>query len=170
MERRQDPTRSRRALAAPILALLAGLALLAAPQAAEAQFVSLNVSPGSITFNDANPDLQPTIASTPATIQIDVVILGGLGRPWRLTIVANDHLRAGASVIDASNISWTSSRTNQGWLAGGTLAVAAPQTMAQGVSTFLTATSSNIAFRLQNRWTYNPGFYTTTATLTLSSP
>ncbi|HEY8367945.1 MAG TPA: hypothetical protein VIM86_01375 [Thermodesulfobacteriota bacterium] len=170
MERRQDPTRTRRALAAPLLGLLAGLALLAAPRAAEAQRLSLNVTPASITFLDANPDLQPTIASTPATVRIEVEIRGGVLRPWRLTIVANDHLRAGASVIDASNVSWTSSRTNEGWLAGGTLAVAAPQTMAQGASTLLTVTNSDVTFRLQNRWTYNPGFYTTTATLTLSSP
>ncbi|HEX7124758.1 MAG TPA: hypothetical protein VF406_03140 [Thermodesulfobacteriota bacterium] len=169
MERWQHPPRTRRALRVAILGLLAGLALLAGPRTAEAQALLLDLGAPSITFPDANPDLQPTIASTPVTIRIGIAVIGGRGRPWRLTIVANDHLRAGASVIDAGNISWTSSRTNQGWFAGGTLAVAAPQTMAQGTGS-LAITSSDIAFRLQNRWTYNPGSYTTTATLTLSSP
>ncbi len=157
---------ARRLAAAGILAFIA---LLAAPRAAEAQVLNLTVNGSSIAFPDANPDLQPTIASVPATVRVTIRVLGNAGRSWQLTIAATDHLRAGASVINVGNISWTSSRANQGWLAGGTLAVAAPQTMAAGTGNTINS-RSNIGFLLQNLWTYDPGSYTTSATLTLSAP
>lgn len=115
------------------------------------------------------PRITPALPLLVAPFAGSIRVLGNAGRSWQLTIAATDQLRAGASVINVGNISWTSSRANQGWLAGGTLAVAAPQTMAAGTGNTVNS-RSNIGFLLQNLWTYDPGSYTTSATLTLSAP
>lgn len=156
----------------PALALAAA-ALTTWPAVAFAGPVSptleLTLGQSSISFPDANPDLVASVLATPALVPVTVRVTGNGGNQWRLTLVANDHLRSGAQTILASNVSWTSSITTSGFLAGGTLAVAAPQTVASGTGN-INGVTSNLTFRLVNSWLYAPGVYTTTATFTLSAP
>jgi hypothetical protein len=148
------------------------LALWAAPAwagPAPGPGVTLSVAPASIAFPDMNPDLVPLITSTPSPVSVTVNVVGNGGGQWRLTIAASDDLRSGPDAIAASNVTWISSKTNQGWLAGGTLAVNPAQLIAGSTGNANNHTS-NLTFRLANLWTFSPGTYSTTATLTLSAP
>jgi hypothetical protein len=146
-----------------------GLFLGGIPGEAHAQTVQLTVGQTTISFPDANPDLVPSITSTPTPVAVTVRVTGNGGRPWSLTIAAADHLRSGASVIAINNVTWTSSTTANGFLAGGALAVSPAQTVASGTGNMNTRTS-NLTFQLANLWTFDPGNYSTSATFTLSAP
>ncbi|HWP34105.1 MAG TPA: hypothetical protein VNM66_00770 [Thermodesulfobacteriota bacterium] len=155
-----------------ILILLAAAASLlpGVPAPAAAAQLNLNVNPASITFPDLNPDLSPSVPSTPATVRVRIRVRMNGGQPWQLTLAANDHLRSGADVITVDNVTWTTTPAAPPWTAGGTLALAPGQMVASGTGNVNPPETADLAFRLANRWTYAVGTYTTTATFTLSAP
>lgn len=130
--------------------------------------LSLTVTPGSMSFPDANPDMIPSLNSIPTTIQVAVRVVGDPNVPWQLTLAASDHLRSGADIITVNNVTWTASPATPPWTAGGTLALAPGQTVASG--TGIVNQVGDLQFWLANLWTYAPGVYSTTATFTLSAP
>lgn len=133
-------------------------------QSALAQNVTLGIpNPSSITFNDADPDLQPLLSSTPNSVSLDIKISGNPGSPWKLT-----HLAAGdlSPSIPISNISWTV--TPQPPFVNGSMNKTVAQTAAQGVGNV--NQTGTFTFRITNLWTYNTGNFSVVTTFTLSAP
>jgi hypothetical protein len=159
------------ALAALALALWA---LVVSPRPAAAAVgptLRLTITPGSISFPDRNPDMPPPyVNSIPLTVQVRIRVRNNAGGTWQLTLAASDHLRSGADVITANNITWITSPAAPPWTPGGTLALAPGQTVASGQDDVQPDAFGNLEFRLANLWTYAVGVYSTTATFTLSAP
>ncbi len=163
----------RRTSPAALVALAMALgALVVSPRpAAGAPTVTLIVSPGSISFPDRNPDMPPPyVNSIPMTVRVSVRVTGNGGGTWQLTLAATDHLRSGADVITAGNVTWVTTPSAPPWTPGGTLALAPGQTVASDSGNANPAISADLEFRLANLWTYAVGVYSTTAVFTLSAP
>jgi hypothetical protein len=91
---------------------------------------------------------------------------GRVTLPWVLTIQADGDLTAGGETIPASSISWTAAPSPP--LHNGTLSTVIPVLLGSGSDsrTFF----GQLSFYFQNSWSYSPGTYSTTATITLSTP
>lgn len=147
-------------------ALVCG-ALLAIPGAVHAQRFDLSVTPATITFPSADPDLSPVLLSPPVTVTYRVRQLQG-GVPWTLTILASGDLISGSSTVDISNVSWVASPAPP--FQNGTLSKTVAQRLASGTGNVNPARDGQVTFRLANSWTFTAGIYTQTVVLTLSSP
>jgi len=142
--------------------------LCLAPSIAEAQpgtRLELSVSPTSISFASANPDVTPVVAAAPIVVTIRIRQSSG---PWSLTVLANGDLIAGPSTVDITNVSW--SATPAPPFQNGILSKTVAQRMASGTGNVNPATNGSVTFRLANSWNYNAGVYTQTVTFTLSAP
>ena len=133
-------------------------------RASDAATITLRLTPASITFPDASPDVTPVIG--PATVMVSVKAEGSPGYPWVLTFVGNSDLRSGPSVIPITAISWTSSPSPP--FNSGTMSRVSPMVLGTGIAHV--NTDLRMDFMLQNSWTYNVGAYSATATFTLSGP
>ena len=83
------------------------VALCVLPSVAAAQpgpRLEITVSPTSVSFPSANPDVSPVVAAAPVVVTIRIRQSSG---PWSLTVLANGDLLAGASTVDITNVSWT---------------------------------------------------------------
>ncbi len=150
----------------PARAIRAGLAVwLCVGMAAVSMAgpVTLTVT-GSVDFPDESPDLAPVLG--PEDIQVEVRALAVPGSPWILTIIADSDLMSGTSAIPIGEITWTASPSPP--FQAGTLSTVVPSVLGSGLSHFTALLT--LSFYLRNSWSYEPGHYAATATLTLSSP
>lgn len=146
--------------------VLTWLAILASPGPAGAQSVELSISPTSVTFPSADPDITPVV-SAPALFAT-YRIRGAGTQAWRLTVLANGDLIAGPSTVDISNVSWTATPSPP--FQGGWLSKTVEQLVAAGTGNVPQPSTGWIVFQLANSWTYTAGTYTQTLTFTLSVP
>lgn len=127
--------------------------------------LDLLVSPLSISFPSANPDVTPVVAAAPIVVTVRVRQNTG---PWTLTVLANGDLLSGGSTVDIANVTWTATPAPP--FRGGTLSKTVAQTIASGTGTVNPAQNGSVTFRLANSWTYSAGNYTQTLVFTLSAP
>ena len=150
-----------------ILLVVFGVVLL--PRASYAQppgaRLELSVSPTSISFPSADPDVAPFMTAPPVVVSIRIRQSSG---PWSLTVLANGDLLSGGSTVDISNVTWTATPAPP--YQGGTLSKTVAQRMASGTGNVNPAQNGSVTFRLANAWTYNAGNYTQTIVFTLSTP
>ena len=154
-----------------ILFAAASIAML--PVAAHAQGqgrggspqLDLSISPASITFASADPDVSPTIAAAPVVITVRVRQNAGT---WSLTVLAGGDLIAGPSTVDITNVSWIATPAPP--YQNGTLSKTVAQRLASGTGNVNPAANGSVTFRLANSWLYSAGTYTQTLVFTLSAP
>lgn len=127
--------------------------------------LDLAVSPSSIVFASADPDLVPLVAAAPITVQIRV---RQNNAPWQLTVIANGDLNSGADTVDITNVTWTATPAPP--FQGGTLSKTVAQRVASGTAMVNPAQNGSVTFRLANSWNYAAGTYSQTLVFTLSAP
>ena len=155
------------------LAVLAAAFAGAAPLAAWAQGrggapgpqLDLSITPASITFASADPDVSPVITAAPVVVTVRV---RGNSGPWALTVLAGGDLLAGSSTVDITNVSWTATPAPP--YQSGTLSKTVAQRLASGTGNVSPAANGSVTFRLANSWMYSAGNYTQTLVFTLSAP
>jgi len=134
------------------------------------QTLTLQISPQSISFPAADPDLEPLIIAN-QPIQVTMRITGNGNRPWQLTLRADGDLIAywfifQVFTINISNINWTAAPSPS--FQNGTLVANVAQLAASG-SGNLNNYQGNIVFRFQNLWTHYAESYSQTVTFVLSA-
>jgi hypothetical protein len=127
--------------------------------------LDLSISPASITFASADPDVSPSIAAAPVVVNVRV---RQNGSTWTLTVLAGGDLIAGPATVDISNVSWTATPAPP--YQNGTLSKTVAQRVASGPGNVNPAANGSVTFRLANSWTYSAGTYTQTLIFTLSAP
>ena len=127
--------------------------------------LDLSISPASITFASADPDVSPSIAAAPVVVNVRIRQNGG---NWTLTVLAGGDLIAGPSTVDITNVSWTATPAPP--YQNGTLSKTVAQRVASGTGNVNPAANGSVTFRLVNSWTYSAGNYTQTLIFTLSAP
>lgn len=145
--------------------VLAAVAMLIVPADAAAQRLELSVSPASIAFPSADPDVSPSVAAAPVVVAIRIRQSSG---PWQVTVLANGDLMSGSETVDITNVTWTATPAPP--FQNGTLSRTVAQRMASGTGTVNPAQNGSVTFRLANSWTYSAGTYTQTLVFTLSAP
>ena len=160
-----------------VVALTLGALLLA--HSAQAQFtLNLQIHQPVISFPDANPTTTPVIAATDPVL-VRVVAKNGSGvpdstTPWSVSAFAGGNLMSGADAIAISNVTWTAVQV--GFCLGGCTCLAGtasdlvPQLMILGQGNTDLTLGCLYSFSLANDWSYNPGSYSQTMTVTASSP
>jgi hypothetical protein len=138
--------------------------LLCGIHPAFSQILSLRVTPASISFSDADPDLTPSIAAN-RTVDVRIRVRNNGGNNWRLTHLASGDL---SPSIPISNISWTV--THQPPFINGSMSRSVAQTAAQGTGNVNSAITGTFTFRIANLWSYNTGNFSVATTFTLSAP
>jgi hypothetical protein len=123
----------------------------------------LTLGAASITFNDADPDVTPSLTAT--AITIDVMARTGAASNVTLTVQSNGDLTTGSDTIPISNLTWT-----VGGDAGFQAGTAAAADVTLGSWTGGGARSGTQTYALVNSWDYAIGTYTATLTYTLTSP
>ena len=144
------------------------LGLLAWPALASAQpgpRLELAVSPVTVTFGSADPDISPVVTAAPVVVTIRIRQSAG---PWQLTVLAGGDLMSGGTAVDITNVSWTATPTPP--FQNGTMSKTVAQRMASGTGNVNPAENGSVTFRLANAWTYSAGIYTQTVVFTLSAP
>lgn len=136
------------------------------PTAAAAQRLELAVSPLSITFPSADPDISPSVAAAP--VVVSVRIRQNQGTPWQLTVLANGDLISGSETVDITNVTWAATPAPP--FQNGTLSKAVAQRLAAGSGNVNPTQNGSVTFRLANSWIYSAGTYTQTIVFTLSAP
>jgi len=127
--------------------------------------LDLSISPASITFASADPDVSPTVAAAPVVVTVRVRQNSG---SWTLTVLAGGDLLAGPSTVDITNVSWTATPAPP--YQNGTLSKTVAQRLASGTGNVNPAANGSVTFRLANSWLYSAGSYTQTLVFTLSAP
>ncbi len=124
--------------------------------------ITLRVSPLSINFQAADPDLEPAIsADNLVLVEISVEV----SRPWRLTLRAEGELKGdrGGS-IPISNVSWTPSASPPFF--NGSLVSRNPQLAASGQGP--AEVRAELNFFLKNSWDYQSDGYSQAVTFILA--
>lgn len=152
---------------ARILLAAACFAIFLSPATAAAQRLDLTISPTSITFPSADPDISPTIPAPPVVVSVRVR-QNQANSPWLLTVLANGDLIAGSQRIDITNVTWTATPAPP--YQNGTLSKTVAQRVAGGTGNVNPANDGSVTFRLANSWNYSAGTYTQTIVFTLSAP
>jgi len=147
-----------------LVVLLPGLLSFARIPAAvdQAGQISLRVTPLSINFRAADPDLEPNIsADNPVLVEISVEV----SRPWRLTLRAEGDLRGdrGGS-IPISNVTWTPTASPP--FINGNLVSRNPQLAASGQGP--AEVRGELNFFFHNSWDYQSDGYSQAVTFTLA--
>lgn len=147
-----------------MLVLVPGLLSFAPipPAVGHIGWLSLRVTPLSINFRPADPDLEPSIAAdNPVLVEISVEF----SRPWRLTLRADGELRGNrGGVIPISNVFWTPSVSPP--FINGNLVSRNPQLAASGQGP--AEVRGELNFFLRNSWDYQSDEYSQTVTFTLA--
>lgn len=125
--------------------------------------ISLQISPSSIYFPSADPDLEPSIAAN-SPVRI-IIITWPPRRNWMLYIRAEGNLLSSEGyIIDISNISWRATPQppfNDGTLAAGmNLLLGSGRTDSKGIQ------EGELSFYFRNSWNYYAGEYGQTVTFT----
>lgn len=142
------------------------LAFLLWPTAATAQRLELSVSPISITFPSADPDVTPIIPAAP--IVVTIRIRQNPGTPWQLTALADGDLMSGSETVDITNVTWGATPAPP--FQNGTLSKTVAQRIAAGSGNVNPGQNGSLTFRLANSWNYSAGTYSQTIIFTLSAP
>ena len=124
--------------------------------------ITLRVSPLSVNFRAADPDLEPTItADNLVLVEISV----NVSRPWKLTLRAEGDLKGdrGGS-ISITNVSWTS--TSSPPFINGNLVSRNPQVAASGQGP--AEVRGELNFFLKNSWNYQSDGYSQAITFILA--
>jgi hypothetical protein len=127
--------------------------------------IDLSISPASITFASADPDVSPSIAAAPVVVTVRIRQNAG---PWTLTVLAGGDLIAGGATVDITNVTWTATPAPP--YQNGTLSKTVAQQVASGSGNVNPAANGSVTFRLANSWNYSAGNYTQTLVFTLSAP
>lgn len=128
----------------------------------ERKETSLKLSPHTLSFHAADPDVEPLIPSE-SSIQIEIKV--DSSREWRLTFLANGDLKGPkGSSIPVENITWQTTPSPP--FLEGQLSKRSPQLAAQGRGE--TQVNGEIFFYLKNSWDYQAGEYSQTISLTLT--
>lgn len=128
----------------------------------QAQTVYLQITPHSINFTDADPDLQPLIqASEPVILELEI---NNTPSDWTLTILAHGDLQSETDIIPVENISWSVSPSPPFF--NGKLNKIQPQILGKGKGPV--KISAQIDFYLENKWDYSPGSYSQLILFTLT--
>lgn len=151
------------ALAVPVVADAAVVNENLTINATVASRAKFTISPTTINFADADPDVVPSIAAD-SPVAVSVKIRATAVGASTLDAISTD-LIDGGSTISIGNVDWTS--TGDPEFAGGTLATAS-QTIGNftGSGNF----NSTFDFTLANSWAYEVGNYTGTVSYTLTTP
>ena len=124
--------------------------------------ITLRVSPLSINFQAADPDLEPAVsADNLVLVEISVEV----SRPWRLTLRAEGDLKGNrGGSIPISNISWTA--TSSPPFVNGSLVSKNPQLAASGQGP--AGVKGELNFFLNNSWNYQADEYSQAVTFILA--
>jgi hypothetical protein len=141
--------------------------ILLTPAPSAAQKLDLTISPISITFPSADPDISPSVVAPPVVVTVRIRQNKGTS-PWLLTVLASGDLIAGSQTVDITNVTWTA--TPGPPYQNGTLSKTVAQRIAGGTGNVNPAEDGSVTFRLANSWNYSAGTYTQTIVFTLSSP
>ncbi|MBC7363003.1 MAG: hypothetical protein H5U07_00485 [Candidatus Aminicenantes bacterium] len=127
---------------------------------ASGQWVTLSISPSSISFQAGDPDLMPKVsANSPVLVSIQLP----QSRRWRLYIRAEGNLVGDqGQVISISNVSWVASPKPQ--LVDGVLMAGQSLELGQGRGRLL---NGQLEFYFNNNWSYVAGTYTQVVTFTV---
>jgi hypothetical protein len=146
------------------------------PTAAAAVTLTLTISPSTISFVDASPTTTPTITAN-STVAVHVVVGGAsAGTAWSVHGLANGDLTAGSHTVAISNVTWTSAKTsgtcnNFCNCVAGTASKTSGQSMISGSgNTAGGGVTCTNTYRLTNSWSYFPGSYSQTMTITITAP
>jgi hypothetical protein len=145
---------------------LATLLSAAVPAIASAQRLDLSISPTTIAFAAADPDVVPVITS-PA-VQVTYRIRQNNFNPWILSVLAGGDLVSGSATVDISNISWVATPSPP--FQSGVMSKTVAQRVASGTGNVANTSQGQITFRLANSWNYAAGLYTQTVVFTLAAP
>lgn len=148
------------------LAAIASVLSLVLVPAAGAQTLSLTISPSTISFANADPDVTPSIAAPAITVTYRV--RNNATGSWRITLLASNDLTAGTATIGVNNVTWTASPTPP--FQAGTLSRTLARVLASGTGNVYTYSTGTVVFRLANSWTYNVGSYSSSVVFTLTAP
>ena len=140
--------------------------MLALPVSAFAQRLTLNVTPGTISFPSSDPDAVPLVAAAPA--QVTYRVRQNTGQPWTLTVLAGGDLISGLATVDIANVGWVAAPSPP--FQNGTLSKTVAQRLASGTGNVNPAEDGQVTFRLANSWNYTAGIYTQVVIFTLSAP
>ena len=125
----------------------------------------LTVSPTSLTFPDADPDMFPQVTSVGGALSITAKARATSGSQILLTVQAADDLRSGVDTIAAQAITWTT--TGAGFTSG-TLSSSAPVAVGRWTGSGVRLGTQTLY--LANLWTYTSGTYTASLLYTLTAP
>jgi hypothetical protein len=133
---------------------------------AQAQTLELTLSASSVTFASADPDTTPQIAA--AELRVTYRIRDNDGGGWRISLLAGSDLTAGAASIPIGLVTWTATPAPP--FQNGIMSRTIEQTLASGSGNVTGFRTGSVVFSLENRWTHNPGIYTTSVAFTLVAP
>jgi hypothetical protein len=127
--------------------------------------VQLTISPLTINFPDANPDITPSISAMENPLMVTALAQTGNKKTVLLTVQAQGGLISGSDSIPITNLRWTA--TGQGFVPGTmsrTNAVTAGTWVGPGEHT------GTFSFFLANSWQYAQGNYHSSVIYTLTIP
>lgn len=143
--------------------ILTGCALFIFPFG-QAQTLYLQITPHSINFPDADPDLHPLIqASEQVILELEI---SETNSNWHLTVLSQGDLQSETMTIPVENVSWRVSPSPPFF--HGNLNKIQPQLLGKGGSPV--KISAQIDFFLKNKWDYSPGTYSQFILFTLIVP
>jgi hypothetical protein len=152
-------------LAAVLPSPAASLAQTVSASANIATIAKLALSPASLLFPDADPDLVPSIPSSNGPITITAKARSSPGGQVTLTMLASDDLRSGMDTVPIGALKWTA--TGDGFV-GGTASRTSSQLVAVWAGSG--ARTGTQVFALDNTWQRATGTYTVTLVYTLTAP
>ena len=125
----------------------------------------LTISPTTISFPDADPDVTNPIPATGGAVTVTVKAKTGSSSSVTLTHKAADDLKDVAKTIPISNVTWTAA--GAGYVAG-----TMNKTTGQAVGTWTGSGTypGTLTFTLVNDWAYETGSYSALTTFTLTAP
>ncbi len=125
----------------------------------------LTISPTTINFPDADPDVVNPIPATENAVSVEAKIRTTGAGVATLTCLANGNLLSGTDVINIGNVTWTASGAGYG---AGTMNAAVAQTAGSWAGSG--SRSGTFDFFLANSWAYTVGNYTQDVVYTLTAP
>lgn len=125
----------------------------------------LTISPTTINFPDADPDVVDPIPATENSVSVEAKIRTTGAGVATLTCLANGDLVSGTDLIDISNVTWTASGGGYG---AGTMNAAVAQSAGSWAGSG--SRSGTFDFFLANSWAYAVGNYTQDVVYTLTAP
>jgi len=133
--------------------------------AAVGSAVQLSISPQSINFPDADPDVTPRINAMENPVRVTVQAQTGKKKTVTLTVLAQGDLASGPDSIPISNVRWTA--TGEGFVPG-TMSKSAAVTAGTWVGPGIRRGA--FSYSLANSWNYHRGSYRASVIYTLSAP